>query len=90
LARKDWRTVAERVEEPLTVGTWYRSPLWEHDHCLGRDPVWIADGSAWCGRALGTAMDWDNADLGGLWFTNRTSAKCTQCARQEREHNEMA
>jgi len=35
-------------------------------------------------------MDWDNADLGGLWFTNRTSAKCTQCARQEREHNEMA
>ena len=85
MAKRAWWETAELVEEPLTVGTWYRSKLSDHDHALGRDKVWIADGSAWCGFALEGARDWDNAEFGGLWFTNRTAAKCTRCARKERE-----
>jgi hypothetical protein len=88
LAKKDWRKQAEKVEEPLVHGDWYRSPLWnDHDHLLGRTPEHISDEIAWCGRALSYARDWTNEELGGLWYTNRKSAKCAECNRREKAFN---
>jgi hypothetical protein len=84
--KRDWRREENRVQEPLIVGVWYRSPLWDHDHCLGRIKEFVREGDAWCGRPLQAAMDYDNSELGGLWFTNRTgsSAQCAECRRREK------
>lgn len=82
---RDWRKDELRVDEPLAVGEWYRSPLWDQDHCLGRLPEFLKDELAWCGRSLGAAYDWDNDQLGGLWFTNRVGNKCAECKRRDTE-----
>ena len=88
---RDFRERAEQVEpdEILQHGVWYRSPLWNHDHLLGRPKEWFQDEIAWCGRALGEARDMEDTgykqSLGGLWVGQRTSAKCSTCKRKEKE-----
>ena len=85
MAKRDWRKNAERVRGPLWTNEWFRSPLWDKDHLLGADPVWEADGLAWCGRALDYAREWEDEEAGGLYITNRTSAKCAECKRRQIE-----
>ena len=86
LAKRDWRNGAERVTGDLENGVWYRSPLWPNDdHLLHRLPVAMREGDAYCGRALSYARDWENEELGGLWYTNRKSAGCSECKRREAE-----
>lgn len=85
MPRKDWRETAQRAVA-LVHGEWYRSPLWERDHCLGRNRDLIDDGLAWCGRPLQVAMDgWGDPKLEGLWVTNRRAAHCAECNRKEKE-----
>lgn len=83
--KRDWRKQATRVEGPLWTHEWFRSPWWDKDHLLGVDEVWQADELAWCGRPLGWARDWESEELGGLFVTNRTSARCADCARRQKE-----
>ena len=85
MAKRDWREKASRAEY-LIHDVWYRSPLWDKDHHLGRAPEFVDEGLAWCGRPLRLAMDgWGDPKLEGLWNTNRTSAKCAECKRRETE-----
>jgi hypothetical protein len=88
MSKRDWRTNAVIVEGPLWIKEWFRSPLWDKDHCLGQDPDWQAEEIAWCGRALGAAREWSDEQYGGLWITNRKSAKCSECARRDKEWDE--
>ena len=85
MAGRDWRKTAVLEEGELSLGVWYRGPLWDKDHLLGEDPMWQADGIAWCGRALEAARDWDNEEFGGIWITNRKSAQCAECRRRQLE-----
>jgi hypothetical protein len=86
MPRADWRVGAEEPVGALQNGVWYRSPLWEKDHALGRPVEFVDDGLAWCGRPLQLAREgWGDPKLEGLWITNRTAAKCSECARLERE-----
>ena len=83
---KRWQKEEDRVAEPLMVGVWYRTLLSPDDHCLGRDKVWIEDGTAWCGYPLEGARDWENAEFGGLWFSHRKNAGCSRCKSKEKEY----
>ncbi len=86
MTRRDWRKTAMPLPEgPLALQVWYRSPLWDKDHTLGEDPVWIKDQLAWCGRALDAAREWTDEELGGLWITSRKSAHCAECTRKQTE-----
>jgi hypothetical protein len=85
LAKRDWRTNCERAEV-IVHDVWYRSPLWDKDHHLGRPDEFVAEGIAWCGRPLQVAMEgWGDPKLEGLYITNRRAAGCAECERRERE-----
>lgn len=84
--KRNWRETAVPYFEAVAHGIWYRSPLWEKDHALGRIKEFTAEGVAWCGRPLTAAQEgWGDPDLEGLWLTNRRSAKCSECSRREQE-----
>ena len=85
MSKRDWRNQATKVEGPLWIREWFRSPLWDKDHLLGEDPAWRDEELAWCGRPLGEAREWVDEKIGGLWITNRTSAKCAYCSRRQKE-----
>lgn len=71
----------------VNLGVWYRSPLWDHDHMLGRTRDHKEEKVAWCGRALEAARTMDN-ELGGLWLSERKTGKCSECRRREKEWQE--
>ena len=73
------------VGEELESGIWYRTPLSDSDHVLGLVPNLMDENDAWCGRALGVARDWVDVSYGGLWYSQRTSSKCAECARRQIE-----
>ena len=67
------------VGEDLQPLEWYRSPLWGDDHSVGLRREFVEEEIAWCGRPLGVARDWDNEELGGLYYSERTGDRCAQC-----------
>ncbi len=89
MPKGDWRKreglVQLEPETELQPNEWYRSPLWTKDHVMGLTPTHINDGVSWCGRALTVARDWEDEELGGLWYTNRKSASCPECKRRQTE-----
>lgn len=81
------RTIQCEPGTDLQPGIWYRSPLWDDDHCVGLIREWVSEELAWCGRALGEARDWDNEELGGLWYGERRAkeSRCATCRRRQKE-----
>lgn len=84
MPRIDYTTKYEKEEGDLQPGIWYRGPLWADDHLLGEAREFMEENLAWCGRALGIAQGMEN-EFGGLWISERTSGKCSQCRRRQKE-----
>lgn len=87
MPRIDYKGIYEKAET-LSTRVWYRGPLWADDHLLGEADPYLQDTIAWCGRALGAALqmgdDPDN-EYGGLWISERKGGKCALCASRQKE-----
>lgn len=72
--------------DPIEVGVWYRSPLWEKSHVLGRREECFKGLDSWCGRAMGYARDWQDEVLGGLYIDERSGDGnyCAHCKNAEK------
>ena len=83
---RDFRNQNIRVDPKVDLqhGEWYRSPLSSKDHLLSRRTEEWKEGLSWCGFSLGYVKDWDNDEFGGLWYSSRTTNKCSECTSREK------
>ena len=87
---RDFRNTNVLVEPgtDLQFRIWYRSPLSKDDHLLGETFDHVDDLISWCGWGLGLARDWVDDEYGGLWYSSRTSNRCSECNRRQTEYEE--